>query len=204
MEEISNLDIVTESPDFSMLGLFMQADIVVKSVIIILILASIYSWSVIVSKILRMRQLKKLESEFDEIFWSGNSFEDLYETLNFNKTDPKSKIFCAAISEWKKSKLNYEGQTNSNIASLKETLTISFLRILLGLGLGLLVIEMLSLSGIMAGIVLLQSAMPSAVFNYVFADRFNRESDKVAAVILQSTLISALSLPLLVAWVISF
>ena len=93
---------------------------------------------------------------------------------------------------------------NLNIASLKETLTISFLRILLGLGLGLLVIEMLSLSGIMAGIVLLQSAMPSAVFNYVFADRFNRESDKVAAVILQSTLISALSLPLLVAWVISF
>ena len=91
-----------------------------------------------------------------------------------------------------------------NIASLKETLTISFLRILLGLGLGLLVIEMLSLSGIMAGIVLLQSAMPSAVFNYIFADRFNRESDKVAAVILQSTLISALSLPLLVAWVISF
>ena len=93
---------------------------------------------------------------------------------------------------------------NLNFASLKETLTISFLRILLGLGLGLLVIEMLRLSGIMAGIVLLQSAMPSAVFNYIFADRFNRESDKVAAVILQSTLISALSLPLLVAWVISF
>lgn len=93
---------------------------------------------------------------------------------------------------------------NLNIASLKETLTISFLRILLGLGLGLLVIETMSLSGIMAGIVLLQSAMPSAVFNYIFADRFNRESDKVAAVILQSTLISALSLPLLVAWVISF
>ncbi len=93
---------------------------------------------------------------------------------------------------------------NLNVASLRETLTISSLRILLGLGLGLLVIEMLSLSGIMAGIVLLQSAMPSAVFNYIFADRFNRESDKVAAVILQSTLISALSLPLLVAWVISF
>ena len=93
---------------------------------------------------------------------------------------------------------------NLNVASLKETLTISFLRILLGLGLGLLIIEILSLSGIMAGIVLLQSAMPSAVFNYIFADRFNRESDKVAAVILQSTLISALSLPLLVAWVISF
>tara|TARA_E500000331_G_scaffold148063_1_gene144149 strand:- start:70 stop:540 length:471 start_codon:yes stop_codon:yes gene_type:complete len=93
---------------------------------------------------------------------------------------------------------------NLNIASITETFTVSFLRILLGVGLGLLVIELLDLSGIMAGIVLLQSAMPSAVFNYIFADRFNREADKVAAVILQSTLISALSLPLLVAWVISF
>ena len=106
MEDINNIDIVTEAPDFSMFGLFMQADAVVKSVIIILIIASIYSWNVIVSKILRMRQLKKLEKEFEEIFWSGNSFEDLYETLNFNKTDPKSKIFCAAILEWKKSKRN--------------------------------------------------------------------------------------------------
>ena len=91
-----------------------------------------------------------------------------------------------------------------NITSVKETLTISFLRILLGIGIGLLVIQILELSGIMAGIVLLQSAMPSAVFNYIFADRFKRESDKVAAVILQSTLISAISLPLLVGWVINF
>ena len=118
MEEINNLDIVTESPDFSMFGLFMQADIVVKSVIIILILASIYSWSVIVSKILRMRQLKKLEKEFEEIFWSGNSFEDLYETLNFNKIDPKSKIFCAAILEWKKSKSQHDEKLDLN--SLKD------------------------------------------------------------------------------------
>ena len=49
MEDITNIDIVSESPDFSMFGLFMQADVVVKSVIIILILASIYSWNVIVS-----------------------------------------------------------------------------------------------------------------------------------------------------------
>ena len=108
MSEINNIDIVSQAPDFSMFGLFMQADIVVKSVIIVLIIASIYSWNVIVAKILRMRHLKKLEKEFEEIFWSGNSFEDLYETLNFNKTDPKSKIFCAAILEWKKSKSQFD------------------------------------------------------------------------------------------------
>ena len=118
MEEVKNINLVSEAPDFSMFGLFMQADIVVKSVIIILIIASIYSWNVIVSKILRMRQLKKLESEFEDIFWSGNSFEDLYETLNFNKLDPKSKIFCAAILEWKKSKSQID--ENSNLNSLKD------------------------------------------------------------------------------------
>ena len=118
MEEIKNFEIVSETPDFSMFGLFMQADIVVKSVIIILILASIYSWNVIVTKILRIRQLKKLEKEFEEIFWSGNSFEDLYETLNFNKNDPKSKIFCAAILEWKKSKTQFD--QSSDLNSLKD------------------------------------------------------------------------------------
>ncbi len=118
MEEINNINIVSEAPDFSMFGLFMQADIVVKSVIIILIIASLYSWNVIVSKILRLRQLKRLEKEFEEIFWSGNSFEDLYETLNFNKNDPKSKIFCAAILEWKKSKTQFD--QSSDLNSLKD------------------------------------------------------------------------------------
>ena len=66
-----------------------------------------------------MKKLKLIESEFDEIFWSGNSFEDLFETFNYNQNDPKSKIFCSAIEEWKKS-----SKTNnidlSNIKSLKE------------------------------------------------------------------------------------
>ncbi len=118
MSEIKNIEVISEAPDFSMFGLFMQADFVVKSVIVILILASIYSWNVIVSKILRMRQLKKLEKEFEDIFWSGNSFEDLYETLNFNKTDPKSKVFCAAILEWKKSKNQFDHSSDLN--SLKD------------------------------------------------------------------------------------
>ena len=84
MEEVNSINnIVSENIDFSMFALFMSADFVVKSVIIILILASIYSWSIIVTKLLRIRQLKQMEKEFEEIFWSGNSFEDLYETLNY-------------------------------------------------------------------------------------------------------------------------
>ena len=108
-----------------MLSLFLRADLVVKSVIIILILASLYSWAIIVAKLVRMRQLKQLEKEFEEIFWSGNSFEDIYETLNFNQIDPKSKIFCSAIVEWKKSKS--KSTLAPNINSLKERMQRSML-----------------------------------------------------------------------------
>ena len=128
MEEVSAINnIASENIDFSMFALFMSADYVVKTVIIILVSASIYSWSIIIAKILRLRQLKQMEKEFEEIFWSGNSFEDLYETLNFNKLDPKAKIFCAAISEWKKSKPSLDGQTNSNLASLKDRMQRSMM-----------------------------------------------------------------------------
>jgi biopolymer transport protein TolQ len=128
MEEVNTVtNITSENVDFSMFALFMSADLVVKSVILILIFASIYSWSIIVSKLMRLRKLKQMEKEFDEIFWSGNSFEDLYETLNFNKLDPKSKIFCAAISEWKKSKSNNDGEIYSNISSLKDRMQRSMI-----------------------------------------------------------------------------
>ena len=128
MDTVSTINNITsENIDFSMFALFMSADYVVKSVIIILIFSSIYSWSIILSKIIRMRQLKQMEKEFDEIFWSGNSFEDLYETLNFNKLDPKSKIFCAAISEWKKSKSTLDGETTANITSLKDRMQRSMI-----------------------------------------------------------------------------
>ena len=128
MEEITVAgSMAVESMDFSMLSLFLRADFVVKSVIIILILASLYSWTIIVAKLIRIRQLKNLEKEFEEIFWSGNSFEDLYETLNFNKLDPKSKIFCAAIAEWRKSKTDTLENSSSNINSLKDRMQRSMI-----------------------------------------------------------------------------
>tara|TARA_B100000700_G_scaffold329497_1_gene451425 strand:- start:1464 stop:2183 length:720 start_codon:yes stop_codon:yes gene_type:complete len=122
---IESGDITSVAVDFSMMSLFLEADIVVKSVIVILILASIYSWYVIVSKIERLRRLKQHENEFDEIFWSGNSFEDLFETFNYNHNDPKSKIFCAAINEWKKSNPKKNIDKNTDLNSLKERMNRS-------------------------------------------------------------------------------
>jgi predicted permease len=90
------------------------------------------------------------------------------------------------------------------LAAMGETLSVALLRLALGLALGLSAIWLLELEGVLAGVVLLQATMPSAVFNYIFAERYDREPDKVAAVILQSTVMSVLTLPLLVAWALSF
>ena len=117
-------DVSSSVIDFSLLSLFIRADLVVKSVIVILILASIWSWTIIVEKLVKMKRLKQIENEFDEIFWSGNSFEDLFETFNYNQNDHKSKIFCAAIEEWKKSDKT-KNVNSSNINSLKERMNRS-------------------------------------------------------------------------------
>ena len=112
---VSIAELSSNSIDFSLWSLFIKADFVVKSVIIILILMSFWSWSIIVTKFFKNRKLKLLEKEFDEIFWSGNSFEDLFDTFNHIQNDPKSKIFCSAMEEWKKSK-----NSQININSLKD------------------------------------------------------------------------------------
>lgn len=91
-----------------------------------------------------------------------------------------------------------------NITDMGQTLTVALLRLTLGLVFGLAAIALFELEGAIAGVVLLQSTMPAAVFNFVFAQRYNREPDKVAAVILQSTLMSVLTLPLVVAWAMTF
>ena len=102
MADINSTNLSTEAPDFSMLALFMQADIVVKSVIIILILASLYSWNVIISKILRIRQLKKLEKEFEDIFWSGVNLDELYQEYSENINNSQVRVFISGMREFNK------------------------------------------------------------------------------------------------------
>jgi len=85
------------------------------------------------------------------------------------------------------------------LKDLPQALALAIARLLLGAGSALLMIWLLRLDGVAAGVLLLQATMPIAVFNYVFADRFNRHPDQVAATVLVSTLITMAALPFLVA-----
>lgn len=88
------------------------------------------------------------------------------------------------------------------IAGLGIASVIAVARLALGFGLGLAMISLLKLEHDVAGVVIMQATMPAAVFNYVFAERYGQQPEKVAAVILISTVISFLTLPALVAFAI--
>ena len=94
--------------DFSMLSLFLRADIIVKSVIIILIVCSIYSWAVIIDKFRLFKKINKSSEEFEENFWSSKSAETFYNSLPAKVDDPMALVFQEAMENLlkKKSKNN--------------------------------------------------------------------------------------------------
>lgn len=88
--------------DYSVMSLFMRADIVVQSVMILLIVASIACWAIIFDKVRNIKKLNKLSSTFEQGFWSGGSLDDLFDRMGSKPTDPMSAVFYAAMREWRR------------------------------------------------------------------------------------------------------
>ena len=86
-----------------------------------------------------------------------------------------------------------------SVSDLPQALALAIARLVLGITAGLSMIWLFDLNGIAAGVLFLQASMPVAVFNFVFADRFERNAEQVAATVLVSTLLGMATLPLLVA-----
>jgi biopolymer transport protein TolQ len=91
------------SSDYSVWGMFLQADWVVQLVMISLIVASVWSWTIIFGKFKHIRAIKKKADAFEETFWSGNSLEDVMEKVGKAPDNPMAVVFVAAMGEWKKS-----------------------------------------------------------------------------------------------------
>ena len=88
--------------DFSVWSLFLRADWVVKSVIVLLLAASVWCWAIIFDKVLGLRRLNARSSEFEQAFWSGSSLDDLYDRIANQPRDPMSAVFVAAMREWRR------------------------------------------------------------------------------------------------------
>ena len=107
------------SVDFSLMSLFLRADIVVKSVIIMLIAASIYSWAIIIEKFKMFKKINQSTVEFEEKFWKSKSAESFYNSLPANKDDPMSNVFRKSMQVVLKSRSR--SNLNEKLTSLLES-----------------------------------------------------------------------------------
>ena len=90
--------------EFSLFNLFMAAGVVVKSVMVILVLASVWSWAVMFDKSMAYGRLRRKANKFEDQFWSGKPLDDLYRKMGDRQDHPMARVFAAAMEEWGRSK----------------------------------------------------------------------------------------------------
>jgi biopolymer transport protein TolQ len=88
---------------FTPIGLFLRADLVVKAVLLLLLLASFWSWVVIVDKAFAFTSLKRRTRQFEQNFWSGRSLDELFTQYSGRTDQPMAAVFVAALREWRRS-----------------------------------------------------------------------------------------------------
>ena len=110
---------LASSADFSLMNLFIRADIVVKSVIVLLIACSVYSWAVIIDKLRLFKKINLSTEEFEAKFWNSKSAETFYNNLPANVEDPMALIFRDAMQSLLKRKSKTD--VTSRMTTMLET-----------------------------------------------------------------------------------
>ncbi|MBN8873840.1 MAG: protein TolQ [Rhodospirillales bacterium] len=100
---VDAVNLAAAGGDLSLWGLFMQADIVVKLVMIGLLGASVWVWAIVFEKWSSIRRVNRDADGFEDRFWSGGSLDDLFEAEGGNPTHPMAAVFAAAMGEWRRS-----------------------------------------------------------------------------------------------------
>ena len=110
---------LASSADFSLINLFIRADIVVKSVIVLLIVCSIYSWAVIIEKFKLFKKINQSSEEFETKFWNSKSAESFYNSLPSKTDDPMALVFKDAMQNLLKRKS--KSDLNNRLKTILET-----------------------------------------------------------------------------------
>jgi biopolymer transport protein TolQ len=100
---VDAVNLGTAGGDLSLWGLFIQADIVVKLVMVGLLGASVWVWAVVFEKWSTLRKINKEADGFEDRFWSGGSLDELFDREGTNPKHPMAAVFAAAMGEWRRS-----------------------------------------------------------------------------------------------------
>ena len=117
---VEAIDLGSYAHDMSAWALFMQADMIVKLVMLVLIFASLWSWSIIFSKKSLMSRLNRRANRFEDSFWSGEPLDKIYERVKNSKEDPMLRTFSAGMDEWQAGVVGGMPAKESMQASLKQ------------------------------------------------------------------------------------
>ncbi len=101
-QTVNQAALAAPTPDLSLWGLFLEADIVVKLVMAVLLLASVWVWAIIIEKSISIRRVNRQASKFEDKFWSGGSLDELFEREGADPDNPIAAVFGAAMSEWRR------------------------------------------------------------------------------------------------------
>ena len=105
--------------DLSIMGLFWEADVIVKIIILVLAAASIWSWAIIFDKWVTFKTLNGKANKFENSFWSGEALEKIYKRIQSKATDPMARTFCAGMNEWnltvESSGTNFDGDLRAGL-----------------------------------------------------------------------------------------
>ncbi len=102
VENITTIADTVASNHLSIMSMIASANMMSKAVMLILVIASVWSWAIIIEKILSLRQVKRKISVFEEMFWSGGVLDNLYEAAKGKVDNPLSAIFISAMNECKR------------------------------------------------------------------------------------------------------
>jgi len=97
------VELASSGSGATIFALFMQANWVVKLVMVGLLLASVWCWAIIIDKVIAFAAARRASKRFEEEFWSGRPLEELYHSLEDRRTSGMAAVFVAAMREWKKS-----------------------------------------------------------------------------------------------------
>jgi biopolymer transport protein TolQ len=116
---------------FNLVSMFLTSGFVVQGVMIMLLLASLWSWAIIFSKMLTLSGLKRKAAKFEKLFWSGQSLDDLYQQIAPKADHPMAVIFVAALREWRRAFENgnpRESQVPGVKERIEKSMNVTILR----------------------------------------------------------------------------
>ncbi|WP_298425213.1 protein TolQ [Rhodoblastus sp.] len=152
MNEIAATPLAAAGGEASIFAMFWSASIVVKLVMMGLLSASVWCWAIIIDKTLAVRRTRAAIDDFENVFWSGNSLEDLYHSLAARPTMATASLFVAAMREWKRSFQNAHASFVGLQSRIEKVLDVSIAREVEKLESNLLVLATVASAGPFIGL----------------------------------------------------